>query len=381
MPEHVEADRLRDLTLELVQVESPTGDTAEVARLYARRLGECGMEVELLVEPFPQTPIVVGRLRGDRPGPTIVLNGHLDTVPIPHEPPRLDGETIVGRGSADMKGALACAAEAVRVVAEGGSSFPGELVIVAIGLHEAPGGRGEDLSWLLEEHGFTADFGVVCELGGPTLPVAHPGCATFEVTIRRPGMVTHELQTAAGTPNPTLVAARVIEAIRARTEELAAAAHEWVGPETYFVGEVHGGDFYNRHPVECRLVGTRRWLPGNTLAQVEEEFLALLEPISSDSGCSIDLDLRLVRGAYELDSGHPLAVALREAYREVTSAELPLGGVRLVADGAMFYAAGIPTVYHGPMGSGAHGDVESIEVAELVRATRVYLALLERLWA
>ena len=31
----VDADRLRDLTLELVEVESPTGDTAEVARLKA----------------------------------------------------------------------------------------------------------------------------------------------------------------------------------------------------------------------------------------------------------------------------------------------------------------------------------------------------------
>ena len=377
----VDANRLRDQTLELVQVESPTGDTAEVARLYAQQLDELGMDVELLEERFPRTPIVIGRLRGDRPGPTIVLNGHLDTVPIPHEPPRLDGETIVGRGSADMKGALACAAEAVRVVAEGGSSFPGELVIVAIGLHEAPGGRGEDLEYLFGEHGFTADFGVVCELGGPSLPVAHPGCATYEVTIRRDGMVTHELQTAAGTPNPILVAAGVIEAIRARTEELAAAEHEWVGPETYFIGEVHGGDFYNRHPVECRLVGTRRWLPGTTLAQVEEEFLTLLEPIAAGSGCTIDLDLRLVRGPYEIDPDHALAVALREAYRDVTTEDLPLGGVRLVADGAMFYAAGIPTVYHGPMGTGAHGDVESIEVAELVRATRVYLALLERLWA
>ena len=38
----VDADRLRDLTLALVEVESPTGDTAEVARLYARRLEEIG---------------------------------------------------------------------------------------------------------------------------------------------------------------------------------------------------------------------------------------------------------------------------------------------------------------------------------------------------
>jgi len=376
----VDADRLRDLTLELVEVESPTGDTAEVARLYGRRLEEYGLEVELLEERFPATPIVIGRLRGCEPGPTVVLNGHLDTVPIAHEPPRLEGETIFGRGSADMKGALACAAEAARVLAERGS-FPGELVIVAVGLHEAPGGRGEDLHYLFAEQGFTADVGVVCELGGPTLPVAHLGCATFEVRISRPGLVTHELQTAAGTPNPTLVVARVIEAIRVRTDELAAIEHEWVGAETYFLGEVHGGDFYNRHPVECRLVGTRRWAPGNTLVQVEEEFLSLLEPIAAASGCAIDLDLRLVRGAYRIDLGHRLVIALREAYRDVTGQELPLTGIKLVADGALFNAAGIPTVYHGPMGSGAHGDVESIEVKELVRATKVYVALLERLWA
>ena len=375
----VDADRLRDLTLELVQVESPTGDTAEVARLYARRLEERGMEVELLDERFPATPIVIGRLRGGEPGPRILLNGHLDTVPIPHEPPRVDGDTIYGRGTADMKGALACAAETARAVA--GRSFPGELVVVAVGLHESPLGRGQDLTYLLGEYGFTADLGVVGELGASTVNVAHVGCATFEIAIRRDGDVTHELMTAAGTPNPNLVAARVIEAIRARNEELAAVEHEWVGPESYFLGEVHGGDFYNRHPVECRLVGTRRWAPGNTVEQAEAEFRALLEPIAADSGCAIDLDLQVSRGAYRIDPEDRLVVALREAYRDVTGQELPLAGVRLVADGAMFHAAGIPTVYHGPMGTGAHGDVESIEVAELVRATRVYLALLERLWA
>jgi acetylornithine deacetylase/succinyl-diaminopimelate desuccinylase-like protein len=61
-----------------------------VARLYGRRLEELGMEVELLEERFPATPIVIGRLRGGEPGPTVVLNGHLDTVPIPHEAARVE---------------------------------------------------------------------------------------------------------------------------------------------------------------------------------------------------------------------------------------------------------------------------------------------------
>jgi acetylornithine deacetylase len=373
----VSAERLRDLTLELVEVPSPTGDTAEVARLYARRLEEVGMEVELLGDVFPATPTVVGRLRGSEPGPTVVLNGHLDTVPIPHAPPRLENGAIHGRGAADMKGACAAAAEAVRVFAR--TPFKGEVVVVAIGLHEAPGGRGEDLRHLLES-GFRADMAVVCELSDrDVVAVAHMGQATAEITVSRPGLPTHELQTPAGTPHPLLAAARVLEAIRRRNDELAANEHPWVGAETYFVGELHGGDFYNRFPAVCRIVGTRRWMPGNTLEEVEAEYRALLDRVADETGCDIDLELKLVRDAYEIDVDHRLVQALRAAHREVTGRDLEPVGVKVVADGALFAAAGIPTVYHGPVGSGAHADVELVQVDELVRAAEVYVALLRRL--
>jgi acetylornithine deacetylase/succinyl-diaminopimelate desuccinylase-like protein len=381
MNDRVDADRLRDLTLELVEIESPTGDTAAVARRYAGILREIGLEVEVLDERFPATPVVIGRLRGKGPGPTIVLNGHLDTVPIPHDPPRVENGRVWGRGSADMKGPVAAATEAVRVVAQSGREFPGELVLVAIGLHEAPGGRGEDLTWLLGEHGFGADYAIVCELSGDRLVAAHMGQATVEIEIEREGMATHELQTPVGTPHPILVAARVIEAVRARNAELVPTEHPWVGAETYFFGEVHGGDFYNRHPATCRLVGTRRWAPGNTLAAVQAEYDALVASIAAESGCTIDVRLKLVRDAYSIDPEHPLALALRGGYEEVTGEVLQSTGVKVVADAAIFQAVGrIPTVYHGPRGEGAHADVESIAVDELVRSTRVYLATLERLW-
>jgi acetylornithine deacetylase/succinyl-diaminopimelate desuccinylase-like protein len=373
----VSPDRLRDLTLELVEIESPTGDTAAVARRYAERLAEIGMEVELLDDVFPATPTVVARLRGAQPGPTIVLNGHLDTVPIPHEPPRVESGSVYGRGSADMKGACAAAAEAVRVF--GQAPFRGEVAIVAIGLHEAPGGRGEDLTHLLAERGFTADMAVVCELSGHDVAVAHMGQATAEIAISRTGSPTHELQTPRGTPHPLHAAARVVEAIAARSDALSSDEHPWVGAETYFVGEVHGGDFYNRFPVTCRIVGTRRWAPGNTFDAVDAEYRELLDGVAVATGCEIDLDLKLVRGAYEIDPQHPLVHALQESYREVTGNALEPVGVKVVADGALFTAAGIPSVYHGPVGSGAHADVEFVPIDELVRAAEVYVALLRRL--
>ncbi len=360
----VDPGRLRELTLALVRVESPTGETREAADLYARRLEELGMEVEVQRDVFPATPIVIGRLRGSRPGPTVVLNGHLDTVPIPHGEPYVDADRVYGRGAADMKGALACAAEAARVVA--GTDFAGELAIVAIGLHEAPGGRGEDLTHLLE-NGFSADYAVVCELTQPgKVVVAHMGQATAEITISRPGMPTHELQTPPGTPHPLLAAARVVEAIRRRTD---------------FVGELHGGDFYNRFPASCRIVGTRRWAPGNSIPAVEAEYRALLARVAEESGCTIELDLRLVRGEYGIDPEHELVRALQASHEEVTGQSLEPVGWKVVADGAVFSAAGIPTVYHGPVGSGAHADVEYVEVSELERVAKVYVSLLRRLLA
>jgi len=376
----VDGDRLAALTLELVEVPSPTGDTAAAARLYASWLEEAGLEVALRDEAFPATPTVVGVLRGDRPGPRIALCAHLDTVPISHDgPARIEGDRIYGRGSADMKGACVCALEAARLMA--GRSFAGELVLIGIGLHEAPGGRGEDLTWLLGDGGFTADMGVVCEMSGHDVAVAHMGQATAEITITRPGMPTHELQTPRGTPHPLVAAAKVVDAVTARGLELAAVEHPWVGAETYFVGEVHGGDFYNRWPATCRIVGTRRWAPGNTLEAVEREYRALLDGVAAETGCYIALDLKLVRGAYEIELDHPLLLALQESYRDVTGKPLEPVGKKVVADAAIFHAAGIPCVYQGPVGSWAHADVEYMTVGELVRSTEVYLALLGRVLA
>ena len=367
---------LAERTLELVRVPSPTGDTAAAAAVYAGWLRGAGMEVEVQDDAFPATPIVIGRLHGARPGPCVVLNGHLDTVPIPHAEPRIDGDRVYGRGAADMKGALVSALAAAERL---GTDFAGELVIVAIGLHEAPGGRGEDLTHLLA-NGFTADYAVVCELTQPgKVVVAHMGQATVEITVSRPGMPTHELQTPEGTPHPLHAAARVVEEIRTRNDELAATDHPWVGAETYFVGEIHGGDFYNRFPATCRIVGTRRWAPGNSLGAVEAEYRALLAHVAAETGCEIDLDLRLVRGEYGIDPSHELVRALQAAHEEVTGRSLDPVGWKVVADGAVFSAAGIPTVYHGPVGSGAHADVEYVAVPELERAANVYVALLRRL--
>jgi acetylornithine deacetylase/succinyl-diaminopimelate desuccinylase-like protein len=46
----------------------------------------------------------------------------------------------------------------------------------------------------------------------------------------------------------------------------------------------------------------------------------------------------------------------------------------MVGDAPIFINEGrIPALYHGPGGQGAHGDLESVAVADLVRAAKVYI--------
>ena len=56
---------------------SPTGRERDAALVYARPLAASGAEVEV-DETIHDSPNVIGRLEGRRPGPTMQLAGHID---------------------------------------------------------------------------------------------------------------------------------------------------------------------------------------------------------------------------------------------------------------------------------------------------------------
>jgi len=370
--ECVDAERLQQLTLDLVGIRSYTGDTREVAAFYARHLKEIGLAVEVLHD-YPNAPSVVARLRGTGGGPTLEFNGHLDTVPVDHQDPYVKDGQIFGRGSADMKGGLAAMAEATRVIVESGVRLKGNLLLVAHGLHEAPHGHGEDLTQLVRR-GIKGDAVIIAEISADVLPVVGLGLSIFDVTVRRPGEPSHELLTPPGTPHPIRGAVGLVNLMEARHAELMRNPLPRVGPESYFLGILHGGDFLNRWTDACRIVGTRRYGPDTAFADVETELRRMVRSVEAETGCSFELALTRVRDGFRVAETEPIVVALRDAHRAVTGRELPLVGSRMVGDAPIFIReGGVPAIYHGPGGHGAHADLESVPVAELVRAAKVYV--------
>lgn len=98
-----DARRLAQHTLELCAIPSVTGDE----QIICDRLEPvCRARFPGAVRRFGHS-LVAGRF--DDPRPTVLLVGHLDTVP-PHPgdaPARIEGDCVVGLGSSDMKGGVA----------------------------------------------------------------------------------------------------------------------------------------------------------------------------------------------------------------------------------------------------------------------------------
>ena len=372
----ISRERAAALTLDLVAIPSPTGDTAEVSERLAAELRDLGMEVEQFLR-FPETPVVIGRLRGARPGPTLILNGHLDTVPIPHaDPERRDGR-VYGRGTLDMKGPIAAGVEALRAVREAGLELAGDVLLCAHGLHEAPGGHAEDLIAALEEGAISGDAAIVLEVGHEALPVAGLGSGIYRAHFRRPDEVTHELMTPAGTAHPAFAAAEAVLALRDFNEQLSRTPLEWIGNESVFVGQLHSGDFFNRFSNHAWIEGTRRYGPDSTADEAAAGLVERLRPIADRFGLQFELEFEKVRDGFRVPLDHPLVGALQQAYESETGRPLKPTGIRIVADAPVFQkVGGIPCLYHGLAGYGAHGDVEWVAEAELERAARVYLRTL-----
>lgn len=115
-----------DLLRELVAIPSETGDEGPYARRVAELLRAEGYAVEL-PEPVPGRPNLVAR-PAEGPPPAIYFSTHLDVVP-PHIEPRVEGDALYGRGTADTKGPLVTMLAAARTLKAEGISAGFLLVI------------------------------------------------------------------------------------------------------------------------------------------------------------------------------------------------------------------------------------------------------------
>jgi acetylornithine deacetylase/succinyl-diaminopimelate desuccinylase-like protein len=368
----VDRDRLAQTAMQLIAVPSRTGEAGAVSDCLANILTDDGFAVERPTGGYPVAPAVVVRYRSKKPGRTLQFNGHLDTVHLPFIPPRIEGDRIRGSGSSDMKAGVAAAVEALRVLRQTDVLEAGGLLLTAHDLHETPWGDGRQLEQLIRD-GFVGDAVLLPEYLNHCIPIIGRGGLTWKVSIRRPGPPIHEVMRPAE-PSVIAAGALLIERLNALDQELSRKRDAMAGPESLFIGQIHSGEIFNQYPQECRLEGTRRWLPGTSRQDVERQFRALLDDVASRTGTTITTDLCPMRDAFQLDQQDPLVPAFQNAYQTVTGTTLPIGAKPFCDDGNSFWElAKIPAITHGPNAGGAHTLEEWVSIDDLVRVATVYV--------
>ena len=182
--------RLIEFCQQAVRIPSPSGQEREVAQLMKRKMEEYGFD-EVLIDRYGS---VLGRMRGRRPGKTILLDGHIDNVDVidadewTHDPfgGEIDQGRIYGRGTSDMKGSVTAMISAVAHFAEdSGRDFAGEIC-VSCTVHEEcfEGVSSREITRLAKP-----DFVIIGEATSTTVKIGQRGRA--EVVVETEGVSCH----------------------------------------------------------------------------------------------------------------------------------------------------------------------------------------------
>jgi acetylornithine deacetylase/succinyl-diaminopimelate desuccinylase-like protein len=276
-----------------------------------------------------------------------------------------------------MKGGLAAILEIVRVFAERKIRLRGDLLITVYGGHEAPIGDSASLNGLIHK-GITGDAAIVVESAEALedVVVCGAGQSIWNLKAEWDGDVCHELkrpQTADGVWDTTIA---LLKFLREYDRELGTkrSSYSLLRPESVFVGQVHGGDFYNRTAPKSWIQGTRRWHPSQDFESIKEEFRNGLETrVDRRSEVSFDVDWNFVGESYEMDPDEPIVRAQAAACQKILGAS-KVSGTMVVTDAARLVRMGkVPTVVCAFDNETAHADQEYVRLPRIFESCQVAL--------
>jgi putative selenium metabolism hydrolase len=375
------ADAVTELALRLVAKNSLSGDEGGAAEVLGDELTRLGFATET-----DEYGNVIGTLEFG-PGPTILFDAHLDTVPVSdadrwaHDPGgELADGRLFGRGAVDTKGPLAACVRGVAALR--GHHGAGRVVVSGTVAEELV--EGPVLQRVAQR--IQPDAVVICEPSGGSIMIGQRGRA--EIIVEVQGESCHSAYPQAGS-NAVEVMADLIVALRT----LPLPTHPQLGPAILVLTDVLSRPYPSLSVVPGGCVATfdRRTLPGETADDVLAPIDALARELSASYGAQaqahIAVDKLTTYTGAELHAPNfaPAWITPRDAPL-VTAAVAGLQAAGMPAE-LRHYAfctngsgsagvLGIPTLGFGPgREDAAHTTDESITIQDLLAGAQSYTAL------
>lgn len=235
-----------------------------------------------------RTEIVPGRyntfaiLKGEdsENNPSLLLTGHMDTVPAydfkEAFTAREDADYLYGRGSCDMKGALAAMMCAMVNIKESGTKLKGDLIFCGVADEEEAGIGTESLI----KTGPEATYAVIGEPTKLEIALGHKGLEWIEISFK--GKKVHGGAQKDGV-NAIMMAGRFLHKLETEyLPKLEKRTHPVLGTATLNIGTITGGDQPSTVADKCSIRLDRRCLTDETIAQVYEELQAICDELHEE---------------------------------------------------------------------------------------------------
>src|SRR5215217_5011203 len=375
------------LASRLISIPSTTGEERAVMAEVMRWCSLLNLPFELIASDHDRPNIVIS-LGDPAAGPLIVMNGHLDTVPVsdllawrtgPYDPTvSEDGKKLLGRGASDMKSSVAVMLHVLEVLRD----VPLRGCVQAHVVSDEETGGAFGTMFLIQEIAAgrlpRPDYCLIGEKSDLKVRNAERGLLAVDVTCF--GRASH---TAAARVTGVNAIAKAAKAILALEQDID-RYHPAVGKPVISINRVQAGVAHNVVPGECTFSIDRRLIPGETRESAVAEIVATLDDITrEDPAFRYELDIDPLKDhipANITEDSSPVVQALRASISQVTGREpeyfVAWAGA---TDGRFYRQAGIDTVGYGPGGENAHGANEAVLIDDLVTQAKVYVETITRL--
>ena len=391
-------DDLTEFIQELVRTPSQTGDEGAVQAIVAARMRGLGLETDVwepdVAELAPYTehigafdtfagrPNVVGILRGQGGGRSLILNAHIDTVEPgdpsqwTHEPfsgDLVDGR-VYGRGACDMKAGLATHLFAITALHDAGLTPRGDVIVQSV-ISEEDGGAGA-LATVLR--GYRADGAIITEPTELQLMAAQGGSLVFRLHVA--GKSAHAAVRDEGVSAVEKFALlhQALVAFEAhRNATLDHPLYATIANKIPInIGVVRSGSWASSVPEWLIAEGRAGLVPGEDLATFRAEFVATIDRAADTDPWLSEHRPRVewFGGQFapaEVAADSPLAELVLNAHAAVTGSRPPIAAATYGADMRHFIMfGGTPCLMYGAGDVRvAHHADEHIAIDAVITAT------------
>lgn len=393
----IDRDALLACLQKLIGFRSLGGEESPIQEYLAAIMREQGLDVDLWeidMEAVRQHSAYTAEIEresalglvgtaGQRKGPSLILNGHVDVVP-PGDKQRwsvspwqatIRENRVYGRGAADMKGGLCCALFAVRAILDAGISLPGSVLIQSV-VGEEDGGVGT-LAALLRGH--TGDGAIVLEPTELMVAPAQAGALNFRITV--PGKAAHgALRTEGVSPfEKYLILYRAMrEFERKRNQrDKGPLFSDYELPFALCVGKVWSGIWASTVAESLSCEGRLGIRIDENPDDVRQSFAVMIQEAAQSDPWLREHPPQLEWWGAQFESAatppdDPVVTSVIAAHRSVTGRAPIIRGMPYGADMRLLVnESHIPTVIYGPGDvRRAHAPDEFVPISELITATQ-----------